>query len=404
VDFPSFVSEREAGALPAGFLAGAVSAGLKGEDIPDVGVLVCTSPGVTSAARFCDSGVLAAPVLLCQQECDLAAIRAVVANSGNANAATGELGMTQARLVQVGAANALGVDPSEVAVASTGVIGVQLPGERIVDSLSGVGATLDAHNADQFAAAIKTTDTLDKHAALSVELPSGTVNLSAQCKGAGMISPHFATMLCFVETDAAISAERADMLLGASVERSFNRISVDGQLSTNDTAVVIASGASGIEIAPDSEDERHFAQALDALLLQLAILMVKDGEGAARVGRIQVTGGDEQATEAVARAIANSPLVKTALHGGDPNWGRIAQAIGATLRGTAPLEFNIKLEGIQVCRAGAAIDFDRAALVRAVQRDEVRYEVNLPGTGSVAEYFFSDLSHGYVTINAEYTT
>ncbi|HEX2702399.1 MAG TPA: bifunctional glutamate N-acetyltransferase/amino-acid acetyltransferase ArgJ [Solirubrobacteraceae bacterium] len=401
---PDYVGELNAGSLPGGFVAGGVAAGLKRDGEFDVGVLMCMAPSVTSAARFCDSGVLAAPVVLCQTECDLGALHAVIANSGNANAATGEAGLEQARRVQVGAANALGFEPRQVAVASTGVIGVQLPGEVIADSLMGVAARLDPRKGAEFAAAIRTTDVIDKHAALSVELPSGTIGLSAQAKGAGMISPHFATMLCFVETDAAISSEQADRLLGVALERSFNRISVDGQLSTNDTVILLASGASGIEIAPGSADEQHFAQALDVLMLQLALLMVKDGEGAARVGRIRVSGGDEADTDAVARAIANSPLVKAALYGGDPNWGRIAQAVGATLRGAAPLSFDIRVEGIPVCTAGAAVDHDAANLGHAVQRDEVEYEVELPGTGSLAEYFFSDLSYGYVKINAEYTT
>jgi glutamate N-acetyltransferase/amino-acid N-acetyltransferase len=403
VDRPSFVTEVDARSLPGGFVAGAFAAGLKGEG-PDVGVLLCTSPAPTSAARFCDSGVLAAPVVLCQSECDLGALRAVVANSGNANAATGEAGLAEARRVQLAGAKTLGLSPSEVAVASTGVIGVLLAGDRIAAALEDAGASLGADRAADFASAIRTTDAIDKHASLSVELASGAVALSAQCKGAGMISPHFATMLCFIETDAALSSADADVLLGAAVERSFNRVSVDGQLSTNDTAVLIASGASGIDIEPGSEDEQRFAQALDALLLQLAILMVRDGEGAKRVGRIEVAGGDEAATEAVARAIANSPLVKTALYGGDPNWGRIAQAVGATLRGTAPIDFDIAIEGIQVCAQGAAVPHDPNQLAQAVQQAEVQYEVKLPGTGSLATHLFSDLSYGYVKINAEYTT
>ena len=404
VERPDYVSELDAGLLPSGFLAGALAAGLKGDGALDVGVLLCMAPSVTSAARFCDSGVLAAPVVLCQTECDLQAIHVVVANSGNANAATGEAGLEQARRVQVGAANALGFEPRQVAVASTGVIGVELPGEQIADALMGVGPRLDGGHAGDFAAAIRTTDAIDKHAALALELSAGTVGLSAQAKGAGMISPHFATMLCFVQTDAAISAERADLLLAGACERSFNRISVDGQLSTNDTVLLLASGASGIEIAPESADEQRFAGALDALLRRLALLIVRDGEGAARIGRIHVTGGAADQTEAVARAIANSPLVKTALHGGDPNWGRIAQAVGATLRGTSPLEFDIQIEGIQVCRRGAATGHDLRRLTEAVKQEEVQYEVNLPGTGSFSECFFSDLSYGYVKINAEYTT
>src|SRR5206468_1016029 len=165
---------------------------------------------------------------------------------------------------------------------------------------------------------------------------------AAQCKGAGMISPNFATMLCFVETDAALAAETADLLLGVCVKRSFDRVSVDGQLSTNDTAILMASGASGVTIAPESEDELRFGEALDALLRQLAVLIVRDGEGARRTGRVVVTGGDQRAVDIAARAVANSPLVKAALHGGDPNWGRIAQAVGGALPGTAPLALGIE--------------------------------------------------------------
>ncbi len=404
VEVPPSVVLEDSSHLPQGFVAGAVAAGVKQEGRLDVGVLHCLSPEVSSAVRFCDSGVLAAPVLLCQTECDTSSVRAVVANSGNANAATGEEGLAQARLVQSGAANALALEAREVAVASTGVIGVQLPGERIAGALAGIGAKLDRHNADDFASAIRTTDRLDKSASLSLDLPSGNVHLASQCKGAGMISPRFATMLCFIETDAKLTPALADRLLGAAVERSFDLVSVDGQLSTNDTALLIASGASGVEILEGSADETLFAQALDALLLQLALLIVRDGEGALRIARIEVSGGDQSDTELVARAVANSPLVKAALFGGDPNWGRIAQAIGGALRQRPPFPFDISIEGVPVCGSGAALDFDLGDLARAVARDEVEYSVALPGSGAASHVYFSDLSYDYVKINAEYTT
>jgi glutamate N-acetyltransferase/amino-acid N-acetyltransferase len=219
-----------------------------------------------------------------------------------------------------------------------------------------------------------------------------------------MISPSFATMLCFVQTDAALAPETADLLLGVCVKRSFDRISVDGQLSTNDTVILQASGASGVRVAPESEDELRLGEALDALLRQLALLIVKDGEGAVRSGRVVVSGGHLPAVENVARAVANSPLVKTALNGADPNWGRIAQAAGAALPGTAPLQVDIAIEGVEVCVRGNAIPHDEAALARAVARDEVEYVVGLPGEGTETEVFFSDLGHEYVRINAEYTT
>ena len=219
-----------------------------------------------------------------------------------------------------------------------------------------------------------------------------------------MIQPSFATMLCFVQTDAALSPETADLLLGVTVKRSFDRISVDGQLSTNDTALLMCSGASGVKIAPETEDELRFGEALDALLRQLALDIVRDGEGAARVGRVVVSGGDGDAVERAARGVANSPLVKAALNGGDPNWGRIAQAVGGALTDTAPLALDIAIEGVPVCARGAAARFDEAALAERVARDEVEYVVGLPGEGYETEVFFSDLSHGYVTINADYTT
>jgi glutamate N-acetyltransferase/amino-acid N-acetyltransferase len=219
-----------------------------------------------------------------------------------------------------------------------------------------------------------------------------------------MISPHFATMLCFVETDAALPAETASLLLDVCVKRSFDRASVDGQMSTNDTAILICSGASGVSVASESEDELRFGEALDALLRQLAIMMVADGEGAGRIARVIVRGGDIGAAEAAARGVANSPLVKAALHGGDPNWGRIVQAVGGALPAMQPLPTDVTIEGVRVCSGGAAIGYDEDAVQAAVQRAEVEFEVGLPGAGAETEVFFSDLSQEYVRVNAEYTT
>jgi glutamate N-acetyltransferase / amino-acid N-acetyltransferase len=403
VDRPAHVTECE-GPLPAGFRATGVACGLKPDGGLDLGLLVCDERKAVSAARFTRSGVLAAPVLLCQDRCRLGGLRAVVANSGNANAATGNRGYEEAARVQGAAAMVAGAEPEEVAVASTGVIGVQLPGDLVVSGLRTASESLAPDGAQRFAEAIRTTDVVDKTARLEVGLSSGTVTLSAQAKGAGMISPAFATMLCFVQTDAALEQETAELLLGVTVKRSFDRISVDGQLSTNDTAILMASGASGVAVAPESDDEVRFGEALDALMRQLAVLMVRDGEGAERVGRVVVRGGHPAAVEESARAVANSPLVKAALNGGDPNWGRVAQAVGMALPDTAPLPLDIDIEGVPVCRAGTAVDFDSAALAKAVAGEEVDFEVGLPGEGAETEVFFSDLSHGYVTINADYTS
>jgi glutamate N-acetyltransferase/amino-acid N-acetyltransferase len=404
VEVPDWVREDPAGGLPAGFRAAGVAAGIKPSGGTDVGLLVSDAPETTSAARFTRSGVLAAPVLLTQERARIDALRAVVANSGNANAATGGRGLDDAARVLGAAALAAGVAPDQVAVASTGVIGLPLDSRAVVSGLARARAELRPDGDANFSAAIMTTDAFEKRAALEVELSGGTVRLCAQAKGAGMIQPAFATMLCFVQTDAALPAETADLLLGVCVKRSFDRISVDGQLSTNDTAILMCSGASGVAVEPESDDELRFGQALDALLRQLALHIVRDGEGAARIGRVVVRGGHAESVEGAARAVANSPLVKAALHGGDPNWGRIVQAVGMALPGTAPLAVDVGIEGVQVCARGSAIGFDAADLAQRVARDEIEYVVELPGDGHETEVFFSDLSHEYVTINAEYTT
>jgi glutamate N-acetyltransferase / amino-acid N-acetyltransferase len=403
IEVPDHVTELPGG-LPLGFRASGVACGLKPSGGRDLGLLVSDAPETVSAARFTRSGVLAAPVLLTQERCKLDGLRAVVANSGNANAATGRRGLEDAARMQGAGAMVAGVHEEQVAVASTGVIGVPLDTDKVVRGISDARRGLAPDGDEAFGEAIRTTDRFPKNASLEVELEAGAVRLSAQSKGAGMISPAFATMLCFVETDAALSPATADLLLGVCVKRSFDRISVDGQLSTNDTVILMASGASGVLVAPESDDELRLGEALDMLLRRLALLIVRDGEGAKRVGRVVVHGGQGDTVVRAARAVADSPLVKAALHGGDPNWGRIAQAVGAAVHDSAPLPLDIWIEDVQVCRAGSAMPFDHAALAGAVSGDEVEYIVGLPGSGAEAEVFFSDLSHEYVSVNAEYTS
>ena len=398
-------ARESAGGLPSGFRAAGVACGIKEPASPDLGLLVSDAPETTSAARFTRSGTQSAPVLLCLERCVLDGIRAVVVNSGNANAATGVTGLEDAARMQGSAAMASGVrDEAAVAVASTGVIGVPLPIRSVTQGIAAAARELRADGDGDFAEAIRTTDAYPKRAALDVELPSGTVRLCGQAKGAGMISPSFATLLAFVQTDAQLSAQTADLLLGVTVKRSFERISVDGQLSTSDTVILQCNGRSGVHVGAETEDELLFGEALDAMLRQLALDIVGDGEGARRTGRVVVRGGDGGAVDRVARAVAGSSLVKTALYGGDPNWGRIIQAVGAALPETAPLPVDVAIEGIWVCRGGSHVPYDPAAVAEAVKRDEVEYEIGLPGTGAETERFFSDLGHEYVTINAEYTT
>jgi glutamate N-acetyltransferase / amino-acid N-acetyltransferase len=405
IEPPEHVRVSANGGLPRGFRAAGVACGVKPSGALDLGLLVSDSAATTSAARFTRSGTLSAPVLVSMERSDLFGLRAIVVNSGNANAATGAPGLEDAARMQSEAARVTGLDAdSAVAVASTGVIGVPLPIDSVAAGIAAAGNRLSASRDAEFAEAIRTTDAFAKRVCQDVMLGAGTVRLCAQAKGAGMISPGFATLLVFVQTDAQLSPQTCDLLLGVTVKRSFERISVDGQLSPSDTIILQCSGASGVRVEPESADELRLGEALDATLRQLALMVARDGEGARRVCRVVVHGGDGEAVEVVARAVANSSLVKTALYGGDPNWGRISQAVGMALPGAAPVAVDIAIEGIQVCRRGAALPHDTVALADAVQRREVEYEIGLPGEGAETEVFFSDLGHEYVTINAEYTT
>ena len=249
VDAPGNVTEP-GGGLPQGFRAAGVACGIKPSGGLDLGLLVSSAPATTSAARFTRSGTQSAPVLLCRERCALDGIRAVVVNSGNANAATGRPGFENAAKMQGAAALASRCSESAVAVASTGVIGVPLPVSSVMTGIVQATHALRADGEIDFAHAIRTTDALDKHACLDVELDGGTVRLTAQAKGAGMISPGFATLLCFVQTDAALSPETCDLLLGVTVKRSFERISVDGQLSTSDTVILQAAASRGWRSSP----------------------------------------------------------------------------------------------------------------------------------------------------------
>jgi len=403
VEPPAQVSELEPTALPAGFRAAGAAAGIKPSGL-DVGVLVSDEPRTVSAARFVDSALLGAPVAV-TSEGALDGLRAIVASSGNANVADGQRGVDTARASQELAAELLGVEAAQVGLASTGVIGRELPRERLLAGVREASGRLGSDSRD-FCEAILTTDRGPKRACLEVELPSGTVRLAAQAKGAGMISPRFATMFCFAQTDAALEPDTADLLTSVCVKRSFDRISVDGQLSTSDTVFLLANGASGVRVEPESPGELALGEALDALMRQLALEIVADGEGATRVGRVVVRGGSEL-VEPVARAVADSPLVKTALLGADPNFGRVLQAAGQAMAGRAPFVVDVEIEGRQVVSGGTAIGLSRqelAELAAAVDVPEVDLVLTLPGEGGETEVFFSDLGHDYVSINSEYTT
>ena len=403
VERPGHAVELEPTALPQGFRSAGVAAGIKRAG-PDVGVLVSDAADTVSAARFTSNARVGAPVMVSRQA-DLDRLRVVVANSGCSNVGDGRRGYDTALATQVSAAGALGVEPAQVGVASTGVIGTELPREPLLRGVHDACAAL-GEGARAFSEAILTSDAGPKRACLEVELASGSVRLSAQAKGAGMISPRFATMFCFVQTDARLAAESLDLLTGVCVKRSFDRISVDGQLSTSDTVFAQASGESGVRVEPESGDELRLGEALDALLRQLALEIVADGEGARRVGRVVVRGRQDE-VERVARAVADSPLVKAALHGGDPNFGRVLQAAGQAWPRGEQFVADLSIEGRQLVSAGDALELSPAELSEleaAVQADEVEYELDLPGEGGETEVFFSDLSEEYVTYNASYTS
>ena len=375
VDAPEGVEEVDPAELAPGFRAGAVACGLKGGGRTDVAVIACDADSVSAALLLTRNAAAAAPVRVCRDECDAAAIRAAVVNSGNANAATGEQGYRDALAMRDAAARALGVPPSSVAVAETGTIGVPLPVERVTAGAADAARRLEPSGGRGFAEAIMTTDAGPKLCTVR----AGGVTVSAQAKGAGMIEPGLATMLCFVQTDAVVPD--ADAALRGAVDRSFERITVDGQMSTNDTVLLQATGTAGRPLPPGL---------LDAVLLQLALDVAADGEGATRVGRIEVTGAaDADEAERTARAIANSPLVKTALHGRDPNWGRIVQAAGMALAGVELAEL-----GPEVVEAEEL----------ASETPEPEIALRLQRGDGAAHVYFSDLTAEYVRINSEYTT
>jgi glutamate N-acetyltransferase / amino-acid N-acetyltransferase len=375
VDAPEGVEELDPAQLAPGFRAGGAHCGLKGGGRTDVGIVVCDAERVDSAMVLTRNASAAAPIRVCRDEVEAGDVRAAVVNSGNANAETGEQGLADAREMCARTASELGLAAAQVAVAETGTIGVPLPIDAVLGGIADAATTLNVEGGGAFSDAILTTDRWPKRCALR----AGGVTLSAQAKGAGMIEPNMATMLCFVQTDAVVPD--ADARLRAAVDASFNRITVDGQMSTNDMVLLQASGASGVELP---------AGLLEAVLMQLAIEIVRDGEGAARTARIEVTGAADQAeAERVARAIANSQLVKTALFGRDPNWGRIAQAAGAALAGEELPELGA--ENIDAAELGA-------------ETEEAEIGLRLGRGDSAAHVWFSDLGYEYVRINAEYTT
>jgi len=352
---------------------------------------------------FTTNRVQAAPVHLNREHLIDGKAQAILINSGNANACTGEKGMANARHEAALIADRLSLTPEDVLVNSTGVIGVQLPMDKVETGIAGVLDTLGS-GWDDTAEAIMTTDTVPKKASATLTIGGKTVTLAGIAKGSGMIAPNMATMLCYVVTDAAIAAEDLRGALSQTSQRSFNCVTVDGDMSTNDTIIVMANG--GSETGQISDDNlSDFTDALEQLLINLARKVARDGEGATKLITITVNGAKSEADgRTVGLSVANSSLVKTAVFGRDPNWGRILCAMGYAGIDFAPDRATVSMAGIPIYADGAGLEFDHDAAVEALGAEEIPIDINLAEGDAQSVIYTCDLTYDYVRINAEYTT
>ncbi len=388
-----------------GFVAGAVAANIRKADRLDLGLIVSQEPALTVGV-FTTNRVKAAPVLLDMERLRGGRARAILVNSGIANACTGEQGMRAAEATAAHAAAALGVPPVEVLLASTGVIGQQLDPSRFERAMPGLVAALSPHGFDDVSRAIMTTDTRPKTCARTIEIGGREVRLFSMAKGAGMIMPNMATMLAFVCTDAQIVYPELLRVVREGVEHSFNRISVDGDTSTNDTVLVMANGAAGNPWIDEHNPEgcALFRMALHEIFQELARQIVADGEGATKLVTIRVQGTrSPEEAESAARTIANSPLVKTAFFGQDANWGRIIAALGRSGCRFDPERVDIWFDEVRMVENGlghgAAVE---AAATEVLRRERFRVMIDLKEGGEAAEILTCDFSLDYVKINADY--
>lgn len=390
---------------PRGFSAGAVYAGLKtpGPDKRDVGVILSEVP-CTVAGVFTTNKVAAAPVVVSRERVRRGRARGIVFNAGNANAATGELGLQRARRMAELAGAKFGVSAEELLVASTGVIGVPLPIEKLEAGIEALELRPDGGH--EAARCIMTTDTRPKEAAVEVSGEAGSYRIGAIAKGAGMIHPNMATMFCFVTTDAAVDPAFLDQALRRSVDVSFNMISIDGDMSTNDTAVVLANGLAGTPtIRAGTPDAEVFERALTEVCVQMAKAIAADGEGATALIEVVVEGAEsERDARLAARAIAASNLFKAAVYGGDPNWGRIACAAGYSGANLEESRLDITIAGFPVLEGGRVLAFDARGASEALRRPEVSIRVNLNLGNHRATAWGCDLTEEYVVVNSKYTT
>jgi glutamate N-acetyltransferase/amino-acid N-acetyltransferase len=387
-----------------GFKAAGVASGLKKNGRKDLGI-ICSEATATVAGVFTRNLVKAAPVLLDQQRIKKGSCRAIVVNSGNANCCTGERGMKDAvRMAQI-AAEGISVAEEDVLVASTGVIGAPLPVEKIEAAMPDLIDALSVDGISDFAEAIMTTDTVPKVVSRSGELGGDTFTVTGVAKGAGMIRPDMATMLCFIMTDIQATAEMVQEMLIAAVNRSLNRITVDGDTSTNDTVLLMAGGHSGIELM-DVKQKDIFQSVLDDVLVRLSKWLIKDGEGATKLVEIVVNGAkSKQDAHKIADTVANSPLFKTALFGEDANWGRILAAVGRAGIPVDPGKIDIFFGSAQMVKKGIGCGTKaEAEATRVLKQDELAVTINLNLGRETDAVFTCDFSLDYVKINADYRT
>jgi len=388
--------------FPRGFRSAGVYCGIKKPGLLDLALIVSETES-SVAGMFTTNRACAAPVQWSQQAVAGGKARAIVANSGNANCLTGAQGIRDAQRMAELVAKRLECLPTQVVVASTGVIGVPLPMPAVESGIAQAFERLTDGDDRTTADAILTTDSASKRASLEVSTPAGAVRIGAIAKGAGMIAPNMATMLAFITTDAAIDPADLQACLARVVNATFNCITVDGDASTNDMVVALANGASGVQLVGDAL--QPFEQGLYQVCEYLAKRIVKDGEGASRIFEVRVSGAaDADAARRIARTIAESQLVKTAVHGGDPNWGRIIAAAG---RAGAPIDVSrarLHLQNTLVFENGRPTEYDERALVEAMQTDEVTIALTLSDGDGKAHFWSSDLTAEYVQINAHYRT
>jgi glutamate N-acetyltransferase/amino-acid N-acetyltransferase len=390
--------------FPAGFSAGAVYAGIKtpGPGKLDLAILASDRPAVT-AGIFTTNAFCAAPVVVTRERVAARRARGVIVNAGNANACTGEQGLADAReMAALGAAKIDG-SPDEVLVASTGVIGVPLPMDLIRKGAEAIEFAPDG--GARFSQAIITTDTRTKEAAAEVDIGGHTVRIGGTAKGAGMIHPNMATLLVFVATDAAVEPEFLQAALRRAGADSFNMITVDGDTSTNDTLVVLANGAAGNPVVSGGEDGEKFVAALTYVCTELAKAVVADGEGATHVIRVDVRGAaNDDDARAAARSVVRSPLVKAAVYGNDPNWGRVLCAVGYSGARVDPSKVDLFVGDVQLVKDGSPVAGSREAAGDVMRQDEVVFVADLHVGAAAATAWGCDLTEAYVVENSAYTT